>query len=94
MMRAAFAYMDWTEHFDGPNAIVSPTRTQDTVGGTLAGPSVEGGQVIIKSYGAKTDTFFNSKWQFERERALSARPAASRSRLRCWVARATRSWPS
>jgi carboxypeptidase family protein/TonB-dependent receptor-like protein len=64
MMRAAFSYMDWTEHFDGPNAIVSPTRTQDTVGGTLAGPSVEGGQVIIKSYGSKTDTFFNSKWQF------------------------------
>jgi hypothetical protein len=64
MMRAAFSYMDWTEHFDGPGAFVSLTRTQDTVGGTQAGPSVEGGQVIIKSYGAKTDTFFNSKWQF------------------------------
>ena len=63
MMRAAFGYMDWTEHFDGPNAVVNPTRTQDTAGGTLAGPFVEGGQVIIKSYGAKTDTFFNSKWQ-------------------------------
>jgi len=64
MMRAAFGFMDWTEHFDGPNAVQNPTRTQNTVGGTLAGPFVEGGQVAIKSYGAKTDTFFNAKWQF------------------------------
>ena len=64
MMRAAFAFMNWTEHFDGPNAVQNPTRTQNTNGGTLAGPFVDGGQVIIKSYGAKTDTFFNSKWQF------------------------------
>ena len=63
MMRAAFAYMNWTEHFDGTNAVQNPTRTQNTAGGTLAGPFVDGGQVIIKSYGAKTDTFFNSKWQ-------------------------------
>lgn len=63
MMRAAFAYMDWTEHFDGPNAFQSPTRTQNTSGGSFGGPGVEGGQVIIKSYGSKTDTFYNSKWQ-------------------------------
>lgn len=64
MMRASFAFMDWTEHFDGPNAVQNPTRTQNTAGGTLAGPFVDGGQVIVKSYGSKTDTFFNSKWQF------------------------------
>lgn len=64
MMRAAFAFMNWTEHFDGPNAVQNPTRTQNTAGGTLAGPYVDGGQVMVKSYGAKTDTFFNSKWQF------------------------------
>ncbi len=64
MMRAAFAYMDWTEHFDGPNAFQNPTRTQNTAGGTSGGPGVDGGQVIIKSYGSKTDTFYNSKWQF------------------------------
>lgn len=64
MMRAAFAYMDWTEHFDGPNAFQSPTRTQNTAGGSFGGPGVDGGQVIIKSYGSKTDTFYNSKWQF------------------------------
>jgi hypothetical protein len=29
-----------------------------------SGPQVQGGQVTVKSYGAKTDTFFNSKWQF------------------------------
>jgi len=63
MMRAAFAYMDWTEHFNGPNAFQNPTRTQNTAGGTAGGPGVEGGQVIIKSYGSKTDTFYNSKWQ-------------------------------
>ena len=64
MMRASFALIDWTEHFDGPNAVQNPTRTQNTAGGTQAGPYVEGGQVIVKSYGSKTDTFFNSKWQF------------------------------
>lgn len=64
MMRTAFAWMNWTEHFDGPNAVQNPTRTQNTAGGTLAGPYVDGGQVIVKSYGSKTDTFFNSKWQF------------------------------
>ena len=63
MMRAAFSIMDWTEHFTGPNAVQNPTRSQNNAGGTLAGPYVEGGQVIIKSYGSKTDTFFNSKWQ-------------------------------
>ena len=93
MMRAAFGYMDWTEHFDGPNAVVNPTRTQDTAGGTLAGPSVEGGQVIIKSYGAKTDTFFNSKWQVSASALYQLARGIRGRRLRCWAARVTRSSP-
>src|SRR5205814_2283253 len=45
MMRAAFSYNNWTEHFDGPGAKQNPTRTQNTAGGTQSGPGVEGGQV-------------------------------------------------
>lgn len=63
--RAAFSVMDWTEHFDGPNAIQNPTKTDLTGYLTAgAGPSQEGGIVAPKSYGAKTNTFFNAKWQF------------------------------
>ena len=61
--RAAFAFMDWTEHFDGTAGIQNPTRS-DTSGGDFSGPGDEGGQVAPRSYGAKANTFFNSKWQF------------------------------
>jgi len=64
MARAAFAWMDWKEFFDGSNGIQNPTRS-DLSGGinNLSGPGIDGGVVAPKSYGAKTNTFFNSTWQ-------------------------------
>jgi hypothetical protein len=74
MMRANFSYMDWTENFDGPLAFQNPTSADvDTIiqggypGGApsgLCGPCIDGGPVALKSYGAKTNTYINAKWQF------------------------------
>lgn len=73
MFRGAFSWMDWTDSVDGPNAFQNPTSVDiNTIiqggypGGApsgLCGPCVEGGIVALKSYGAKTDTYFNAKWQ-------------------------------
>jgi hypothetical protein len=74
MFRANVSYMDWTDHFDGPNGFQNPTSVDidsqiqgGYPGGAntgLCGPCVDGGPVIQKSYGAKTNTFINAKWQF------------------------------
>jgi carboxypeptidase family protein/TonB-dependent receptor-like protein len=66
MMRAAFSWNDWTEHFDGDAGIQNPTPSEPrtTIQITNGGPLVEGGQFVIRSYGAKGDAFYNSKWQF------------------------------
>jgi hypothetical protein len=64
MARAAFAWMDWKEYFDGPNGIQNPTRTDISGGvGGYSGPGIDGGILAPKSYGAKTNTFFNAAWQ-------------------------------
>jgi hypothetical protein len=68
MGRAAFSWMDWTENYEGPNAIQNPTLTdvptQGTIGG-FAGPGVDGGQVVLRSAGSgKGDIFYTTKWQF------------------------------
>lgn len=65
MGRAAFSVNDWVENYEGPNAVQNPTRT-DLSGGLTGngGPGFDGGIVSPKSYGAKTNTFFNAKWQF------------------------------
>jgi hypothetical protein len=64
MARAAFGWMDWKEYLDGPGAIQNPTRS-DLSGGinNLSGPGIDGGIFAPKSYGAKTNTFFNATWQ-------------------------------
>jgi len=74
MMRANFSYMDWTENFDGPGAFQNPTSSDvDTIiqggypggaGTGLCGPCIDGGPVVLKSYGAKTNTYIHAKWQF------------------------------
>jgi hypothetical protein len=74
MLRANFSYMDWTESLDGPNAFQNPTSADiNTIiqggypggaGTGLCGPCNDGGIVALKSYGAKTDTYFHAKWQF------------------------------
>ena len=74
MLRANFSIMDWTEHFDGPGAFQNPTSEDISSviqggypGGAasgLCGPCVEGGPVVLKSYGAKTNSFANAKWLF------------------------------
>jgi hypothetical protein len=68
MFRAAAAWSNWEEHFQGQAAFDNPTRTdlaQSNVGGGAgSGPGYDGGIVAIKSYGAKTNTFFNAKWTF------------------------------
>jgi hypothetical protein len=68
MLRAAFSYNDWKEHLTGPGAFQNPTpQDVENFGGLNSpignGPLIEGGIVANKSYGAKTNTFFNSKWQ-------------------------------
>jgi hypothetical protein len=56
--------MNWKEYFDGQNGIQNPTRTDLSGGvGALSGPGIDGGIVAPKSYGAKTNTFFNATWQ-------------------------------
>jgi hypothetical protein len=66
MMRAAFSWNDWTERFPGPNGVQNPTPSEPrtAIQVTSGGPLVEGGQFVIRSYGAKGDAFYNSKWQF------------------------------
>jgi hypothetical protein len=73
MMRAAFSWMDWTESHDGPAAFQNPSSVDiNTIiqggypggaGTGLCGPCVDGGIMALKSYGAKTDVYFNAKWQ-------------------------------
>jgi hypothetical protein len=64
MGRAAFSYMNWTEHLTGPGAAINPTSS-DTAARGLSGPQVEGGQVAPRSSGSgKGDIFFGAKWQF------------------------------
>jgi hypothetical protein len=72
MARANFSYMNWTERFDGQGAFQNPTSTDVNSiiqggypGGApsgLCGPCIDGGPVILKSYGAKTNTYANAKW--------------------------------
>jgi hypothetical protein len=68
MARVAFGWMDWTESYDGSRAIQNPTRT-DVSGAPanglagISGSGIDGHIVAIKSYGAKTNTFFNATWQ-------------------------------
>jgi hypothetical protein len=65
MLRGAFAWNDWTEHFPGPNGAQNPTPSEPRLLSqvTLSGPLVEGGQFVVRSYGTKGDAFFNAKWQ-------------------------------
>jgi hypothetical protein len=65
MARVAFAWMDWKEYYDGPNAYQNPTRTDTfTNCSGCAGPLVDGGQYIERSGGSgKGDIFYNAKWQ-------------------------------
>jgi hypothetical protein len=70
MGRASFSWMDHTEHFSDRNAAIQNPTSQDTENAISqsgpnphSGPGIEGGIVAPKSYGAKTNTFFNAKWQ-------------------------------
>ena len=69
MFRGAFSWMDWKYRIDGPTALQNPTindRDSVALGGGpngLSGPAVDGGIVVLKSYGAKTNTYINAKWQ-------------------------------
>jgi hypothetical protein len=67
MARIAFSTNSWTEHFDGPNSVQNPTRTDSTTGavtGGLSGPQVDGGQLAPRSGGSgKGDIFYNARWQ-------------------------------
>jgi hypothetical protein len=61
MMRTAFSYNDWTEHFVGgvenSKGVQNPTRT-------TGNPLVDGGQVVPVSGGSgKGQIYFNAKWQ-------------------------------
>jgi len=74
MLRSSFSYMDWTEHFDGPNGFQNPSSVDQNAqiqggypggaGTGLCGVCEDGGQVVQKSYGAKTNTYINAKWAF------------------------------
>ena len=70
MARAGWSYMNWVENYDDVSqSIQNPTRTDtnlNTAGaGGFAGPSVDGGQVALRSAGSgKGDIFFSRKWQF------------------------------
>ena len=73
MMRAAFSWRDWTEGL-GDGAFQNPSSADvDTIiqggypggaGTGLCGPCIDGGIIALKSYVAKTDVYFNAKWQF------------------------------
>jgi hypothetical protein len=71
MTRVNFAWSDWKEYIDGPSAVQNPAATDKNAvfqGGGLndynrfCGPCVSGGIVYLKSYGAKTNSFANAKW--------------------------------
>src|SRR5262249_22116108 len=68
MSRVNFAWSDWKEHFEGTAGIQNPTATdingvfQGGGPSRFCGPCADGGQVYLKSYGAKTNTFANAKW--------------------------------
>src|SRR5262249_42520140 len=68
MARAAFSWMNWTEHYDGPGSIQNPTATDYYIQGVnsgFAGPRVDGGQYAPRSAGSgKGDIFYGPKWQF------------------------------
>lgn len=69
MFRGAASWMDWKYGIDGPAALQNPTITDrdsvSTGGGPSgqSGPATDGGIVSLRSYGAKTNTYINSKWQ-------------------------------
>jgi hypothetical protein len=68
MARAGFGWNNWREYIDGPNAAGNPTRTDSYSRATsglhdTSGPLVDGGQIAPRSYGAKSNIFFNAKWQ-------------------------------
>ncbi len=98
MLRAAFSYMDWTEGL-GANAFQNPTSVDiDTItqggypggaGTGMCGPCVDGGIIALKSYGAKTDTYFNAKWQFSAS-GMYQLPGKFELGRRSWDARGTR----
>ncbi|HEY6546587.1 MAG TPA: TonB-dependent receptor, partial [Vicinamibacteria bacterium] len=87
MLRAAFSFMDWKEYYDGPAAFSNPTSTdlpQSNVNaGQGSGPGIDGGIVALKSYGAKTNTFFNARWQFSAN-ALYQLPAGLELAAALW----------
>ena len=71
MMRASVSYIDWTEGI-GPGGFQNPSSVdQDSIlqggypGGAnsgLCGPCQDGGPVLLKSYGAKTNSYISAKW--------------------------------
>ena len=71
MMRASFSYNDWTESID-PGGFQNPSSADiDSItqggypGGAnsgLCGPCRDGGPVVLKSYGAKTNSYIQAKW--------------------------------
>jgi carboxypeptidase family protein/TonB-dependent receptor-like protein len=66
--RVAFSVNDWNEHYDGPDSVQNPTRSDSTnnsgLNGLLSGPQVEGGQIAPRSSGSgKGDLFYNARWQ-------------------------------
>lgn len=65
MMRVAFSWMDWREHFDGPGAVQNPTRTARGSGWYgWAGPSVDGGLVPAAGGSFKGLSYLTStRWQ-------------------------------
>jgi hypothetical protein len=87
MLRATFSFMDWKEYYDGPAAFSNPTSTdlpQSNVNaGQGSGPGIDGGIVALKSYGAKTNTFFNARWQFSAN-ALYQLPAGFEVAAALW----------
>jgi len=76
MMRAAAAYLNFQEHYNGPAALANPAHTDapGTLAGlggpglpsnALSGPGIEGGVYAPQSQGSgKSDIFYNAKWQF------------------------------
>lgn len=57
MGRAAFSWMDWTEHFTGPGGrFANPTATDTD-------PGIDGGQVVRLGTGSGKTIYFNAKWQ-------------------------------
>jgi hypothetical protein len=73
MFRGNFSYGNWSQHFDGPGAFQNPTSVEKnlitqggfygsySIAGLCAG-CVDGGPVVLKSYGAKTNVYYHAKW--------------------------------